>query len=467
MRDFYHLGDGLPENTPCSGTACYAAGGEGSEEPRVYCLGRCFEAPVTTSIGGHTPNFGSIASESIVLEGLLTASNGRLSIDAYRAAGGYLALQEALDRGPDEIILEVKTSRLRGRGGAGFPAGIKWEAVAGSAAPERHIIANADEGDPGAYIDRFLLEYDPHLVIEGMIIAALAVGAEAGHIYLRAEYPGARKVLLRALAEAREAGILGASVLGSGSKFDIELHMGQGSYVCGEETALIASIEGRRPEPWERPPYPIQAGIRGMPTLVNNVETLANIPWIIRHGGEAYAAIGTGESRGTKAVSLNSLFVRPGIYEVDFGTPLSTVVEELGGGIAEGDLLGVMVGGPLAGLVPPHLLDTPLSFEALSEINCSVGHGGVIAFRTNTTIEDLICHVASFVAYESCGKCTPCRTGSSAIAEMKAGATSLTELSEIANVLTETSLCGHGSGFGEFLKSVSRHYPKEVERCFG
>lgn len=479
-RGFYHLRDGLPAGVGCSGSACFAAGGATTgepEEPRIYCLGRCFEGPVTSGRGGSgVPRVDSVASESIVLAGLLGSRHGRPSLDSYRATGGYLALQDALDCQPGDIIAQIKASRLRGRGGAGFPTGSKWEAVAASSASGRYVIANADEGDPGAYIDRFLLERDPHLLIEAMVIAGIAVGANEGIIYLRAEYPDVRKVIVRALEEATGAGILGSSVLGTQHSFTIDVVLGEGSYLCGEETALIRSIEGRRPEPWARPPYPTQSGLNGLPTLVNNVETLASVPWIMRHGGRAFAEIGTQESTGTKSVSLNSRFARPGLYEVDFGTPLSTIVDDLGGGLAEGELLGVMCGGPLAGVVPPKLLSTEFSFEGMREIGCSVGHGGIIAFGTETSIEALISHVASFVAFESCGKCTPCRTGSEIVARAYSGqrpnrlrGSKLTaeEFSGITDTLRLTSLCGHGSGFGEFLKAMQLHYPDEVAACLG
>lgn len=482
-RGFYHLTEGIEAGTPCSGTACFAsganAGGDGSSASRIYCLGRCYEAPVVAGKSSHgLPVVKSISAEPVVLGGLTGETHGRQSLDSYRASGGYQALQEAVEADPGEIIAQIKASRLRGRGGAGFPAGLKWESVAGAGAEEKYVIANADEGDPGAYIDRLLLERDPHLLIEAMAIAAISVGATRGFIYLRTEYPDARTILEKAVAEARSSEILGESVLGSGPAFDIEVLVGQGSYLCGEETALIRSIEGRRPEPWARPPYPTQSGLFGKPTLVSNVETLASIPWIVRHGGGAFAEIGTAESSGTKAVSLNSRFANPGLYEVDFGTPLSVIVDELGGGLAEGELLGVMCGGPLAGLVPPHLLETPFSFEAMREISCSVGHGGIVAFGTETTIPALIAHVASFVAYESCGKCTPCRTGSWEIASSFEGAgrgpagrsrAAITphELASLVEALKSTSLCGHGTGFGEFLSSLEIHFPEEVAACLG
>lgn len=483
-RGFYHLTEGIETGQPCSGTACFASGASGADyrsgESRIYCLGRCYEAPVVADkASGGQLSVKSIATESIVLGGLIDeARRGKPSLDSYRACGGYQALQEVVEANTSEVIAQIKASRLRGRGGAGFLAALKWESVAGADSEEKYVIANADEGDPGAYIDRLLLERDPHLLIEAMAIAALSIGATRGFIYLRAEYPGAKPVLEKAIFEARSAGILGESVLGSGRSFDIEVFTGQGSYLCGEETALIRSIEGRRPEPWARPPYPTQAGLFGKPTLVNNVETLASIPWIVRHGGAAFAEIGTSESTGTKAVSLNSRFANPGLYEVDFGTPLSVIVDELGGGLAEGELLGVMCGGPLAGLVPPHLLETPFSFEGMREISCSVGHGGIVAFGTETTIPALIAHVAAFVAFESCGKCTPCRTGSQEIASCFKDAGRVTgghftatltpdDFTNLVAVLKSTSLCGHGTGFGEFLSSLKIHFPEEVAACLG
>jgi NADH:ubiquinone oxidoreductase subunit F (NADH-binding) len=262
-----------------------------------------------------------------------------------------------------------------------------------------------------------ILERDPHAVLEGMAIAAVSVGAGRGFVYVRREYPAASAALRAAVAEARSAGILGR-LLGRGSSFDIDVVDGQGSYVCGEETALLNALEGRRPEVRSRPPYPADHGLHGAPTVVNNVETLANLGWILRHGGAEYAAMGHGTSRGTKVVSLNSLFRRAGLYEVEFGIPVRAIAEDLGGGIADGTLRRVLIGGPLAGVVPTSLLDAPFAFEDLRDIGASVGHGGVVAFDERTSALELLHHVFRFGAYESCGKCTRCRVGAARVAEL-------------------------------------------------
>jgi NADH:ubiquinone oxidoreductase subunit F (NADH-binding) len=379
------------------------------------------------------------------------------------ARGGYRALEKSRSMSTEAVAREVEASQLRGRGGAGFPTGRKLRAVAAATALEKYVVMNADEGDPGAYIDRILLEDDPHAVLEGLLIAAYAIGATKGFIYLRREYPDARPILEGAIAEAREAGVLDGD-------FDVELVVGEGSYVCGEESALLNAIEGRRPFARSRPPYPSQAGLFGRPTLVQNVETLANIAWIVSNGGDAYASLGFSTSRGTKVVSLNSLFHRPGLYEVELGTPVREIVEDLGGGLRSGELRGVLIGGPLAGVLPPRHLDVPFAFEELRELGASVGHGGIVAFDERTSILDLLHHVFSFGAYESCGLCTPCRLGSREIERLSDNSNlgtpwDGTTFERIVCALRETSLCGHGGGLAEFAGSVSRYYREELLEC--
>jgi len=480
VDSFYHLSGCALSGKACQGTACFAArhldpkrwAQATTQEPRVYCLGQCFVGPAVSN-GDAQPKASIHSRHGIVLERL--ARGGARSLQAYTGLGGYRALEQAFTKPREEIIEALETSSLRGRGGAGFPTGQKWRAVARQPSRERFIIANADEGDPGAYIDRFLLEDDPHCLIEGMVLAAYAVGARQGWIYLRKEYPRAEEILRAAIEEARTAGLLGEHVLARDFDFEVEIFVGEGSYVCGEETALIRSIEGRRPEVMARPPYPTEHGLFGKPTLVNNIETLANVPWIVAHGGDAYRALGFSQSRGTKVVSLNSLFVRPGLYEIEFGVTVRQIVEELGGGLRDGAALkGVLLGGPLAGIVPPHLLDTPFGFEELHAIGASVGHGGVVAIDQHTSIPDLVHHVFSFGAYESCGKCTPCRIGSRRVEEMfgnivSAGVTAAGNLSEweqMVAALKRTSLCGHGGGLGEFAESVLRYYRDDLAPCF-
>lgn len=441
------------------------------QDPRIYCLGKCYAAPAADSDASR-PRIEIHASQSVVLTRI--AAGGARTIQFYTAHDGYAALAQALGMAPDAILQAVEHSGLRGRGGAGFPTGKKWRAVLQQSCGEKFVVANADEGDPGAYIDRFIMENDPHALIEALAIAGYTVGASKAYIYLRSEYPGAQLILKQALADARQQGYLGENIFDSRFSFDIELIVGQGSYVCGEETALLNSIEGRRPEVRTRPPYPTEHGLFGKPTLVDNVETLAAIPWIVRHDAEAYRALGFSNSRGTKLVSLNSLFNRPGLYEIEFGMPVRRIVEELGGGLKTGELKGIVIGGPLAGVIPPHLLDTAFGHEELHAIGAAVGHGGVVAFDEHTSIAALIQHIFSFGAYESCGKCTPCRLGSRRIEQIfenvlqggTSSGTAKTEWDEIVTALAQTSLCGLGTGLAEFAQSITWHYAEELKACF-
>jgi NADH:ubiquinone oxidoreductase subunit F (NADH-binding) len=481
IESFYHFSGCDLTGKACQGTACFVArhlnpqrwAQATAQKPRVYCLGQCFAAPsIYNDNGSARPHMEVHSRESVVL-GRLAHGEVR-TLKAYTAQGGYRTLERALAKPREEIIEAIEISGLRGRGGAGFPTGRKWRAVAQQPTPEKFVIANADEGDPGAYIDRFLLEDDPHALLEGMLLAAYAIGARKGWIYLRNEYPRAGEILRNAIAEARSAGLLGERVLGRDFVFDVDLVVGRGSYVCGEETALIRSIEGRRPEVMARPPYPTEHGLFGKPTLMNNVETLVNVPWIVARGGVAYHALGFSQSRGTKVVSLNSVFVRPGLHEIEFGLTVRQIVEELGGGLRDGAIKGVIIGGPLAGTIPPHLLDTPFGFEELHAIGASVGHGGIIAFDEHTSIPELMHHVFSFGAYESCGECTPCRIGSRRIEEIfgrivssgTAPTADFVESQQIMSALKMTSLCGHGGGLGEFADSVLRYYRDALEPCF-
>lgn len=482
VESFYHLPQESVAGTSCQGMACFAARHlnarrwqqAASQTPRVYCLGKCYAAPAS-SADDERPKIYVRSREAIVLDRLVRG--GARTLKEYESRGGYDSLQLALRQSPDDVIRAVEASGLRGRGGAGFPTGIKWRAVS-SQASERFIVANGDEGDPGSYIDRFIMEDDPHCLIEALAIAGYAINARKAYVYIRAEYPDALKSVEAAIGEARGAGVLSANdrrpKRNSAFHFDIEVAVGRGSYVCGEETALLNSIEGKRPEVRVRPPYPTERGLFGRPTLVDNVETLATVPWIVKHGGDAYRAIGFSRSRGTKVLSLNSLFNRPGLYELEFGKTLREIVFDMGGGLKTGDVKGVIVGGPLAGIIPPSLLDTPLGFEEMHAIGASVGHGGVVAFDSNTSIAELMHHVFSFGSYESCGKCTPCRLGTSEVERMfrdclrgtgvkrdRRGA-----LDGLIDALELTSLCGHGSGLAEFARSVMRYYPEELSTCF-
>lgn len=474
LESYYHLPGGLPD-AACSGTACFVArhlnphlwAKAAQGETRVHCLGKCYHAPSCTA-DRLRPRFYVDAPVPILLERLVHGP--ARSLHEYTQRSGYQGLEKAFALSPLEVLNQVERSGLRGRGGAGFPTGKKWRIAAEKPALEKFIVANADEGDPGAFIDRFLLEDDPHCLIEAMIIAGYAVGARKGFIYLRAEYPDAFVILKRAIEQAGQAGLLGSS---SKFKFQVELVQGKGSYNAGEETALLNALVRRRPVGMPRPPYAVESGLHNCPTVINNVETLANIPWILRHGGEAYDRFGFSRSRGTKLLSLNSLFNFPGLYEVQFGIPVRRIVEDLGGGLKEGELKGLMIGGPLTGVIPPWLFETKFGFEELESIGAAAGHGGVIAFDEHTSIPELIEHIFSFGAFESCGKCIPCRLGVRSIQQMFQRVARLPgskaeerEFHEIIAALRLTSLCGFGTGLAQLAQSLVRYYPKEIAACF-
>jgi NADH:ubiquinone oxidoreductase subunit F (NADH-binding) len=415
---------------------------------------------------------GLCCRQPIVLERI--AAGGAHEWGEYQRVGGGAALSAALRLGPQGVIRELKASELRGRGGAGFPTGVKWRVAREQIGGEKYVVANVDEGDPGAYIDRFIVEDDPFCLIEGLVIAAYAIGAAKGWIYVRAEYPNAVRMLSRALAEARDVGLLGPKVFESDFTFDVELVVGSGGYICGEETALLNAIEDKRPIVRPRPPFVAQRGLWGKPTVVNNAETLANVPWILRYGGPAYASTGVPGSRGTKVVSLNSLFRRPGLYEIDFGMPLRELVDSVGGGLRDGELKGLIIGGPLAGVVSTTQLETRFGFEELQAIGACVGHGGVIAFDEHTSVAELVHHVFSFAAYESCGNCTPCRLGAPRVEQIfrhivageRGTAAEEAEWRDIVAALKYASLCGLGVGLAEFAESILTKYARELRQCF-
>ena len=373
-----------------------------------------------------------------------------LSLDHYRAHDGGLGLEHALTMTPTAIVEAVTASGLRGRGGAAFPTGVKWQTVLAQPSGPKYIACNADEGDSGTFADRMLMEGDPFSLIEGMVIAGLAVGATQGYIYLRIEYPHARATLDAAIATAYAGGLLGA--LPGGRRFDLEVRLGAGAYICGEETSMLESLEGKRGEVRSRPPLPAVSGLFGQPTVVNNVLSLATVPGILAHGAEAYQALGTGRSRGTLAVQLGGNVRRGGLFEVPFGMPLRALIEDIGGGTASGrPVRAVQVGGPLGAFLPIAQLDTPLDYEAFTAIGALLGHGGVVVFDDTVDMAAMAARALRFCADESCGKCTPCRIGSTrgaeALARLRAGEApehQLALVEELCHTLQYGSLCGLG-----------------------
>jgi len=394
------------------------------------------------------------------------------SIEDYLARGGYEAARMALsEKSPEWIIEHVTDSGIRGRGGAGFPTGVKWKFAAQSKSDVKYLICNADEGDPGAFMDCSILEGDPHAVIEGMVIGSYAIGAHEGYVYVRAEYPLAVKRLTQAVADAEARGFLGKDVFGTGWDFELHLKLGAGAFVCGEETALIASIEGKRGMPRTRPPYPAVSGLWGKPTNINNVETYANVPWIIANGAEAYAAYGIDTCRGTKAFSLAGKVVNGGLAEVPMGSTLRHVIFDVGGGIKDGkQFKAVQLGGPSGGCVPASLLDTPVDYESLAATGAIVGSGGMVVVDEDTCMVDLARFFLDFTQKESCGKCVPCRLGTKRMLEVldriiegdgREGDIELLE--ELGHYIIEGSLCALGGTAPNPVLTTIKYFRSEYE----
>jgi NADH-quinone oxidoreductase subunit F len=518
----------------CRGTSCFATSGESHvawlEEALgvrldetsadgsvslegVYCLGFCNAGPAVEVEGrvyagltresaralardlvkdpagsggmpladlSHVPCFEAHGGPAIVLERLAAgADSTRLDVaEKHHAWEGFA--RTLTGKTPDDVIAEVERSQLRGRGGAGFPTATKWKLAAGHSrkAKEAFVVCNADEGDPGSYIDKYLMEKDPFAVLEGIAIAGYAISATRGFIYVRSEYPRSVPALKQAILDARAAGWLGKNIRGSQFSFDIDVVEGAGSYVCGEETALLRSLEGLRGMVTARPPFPAEKGLFERPTIVNNVETLANLGWIMRNGGDAYAAMGTGKSRGTKVISINERFVRPGMYEVPFGTPLREVLVKHGGGMRTGrPIKAVQVGGPLGGILPDSLLDTPLGFDELDAVGGLLGHGGVVAWDDSVDVRDIAIHLFEFCDAESCGKCFPCRIGGrrgwELLKRMRNG-TDQAQISADAALLVDLcetmklgSLCAHGGAIPIPIASLLTHFTEEMTRPTG
>jgi NADH:ubiquinone oxidoreductase subunit F (NADH-binding)/NADH:ubiquinone oxidoreductase subunit E len=477
----------------CAGASCFGAthGGhahaartavEDASVEHVYCLGYCYASP--SALDGETAHAGANLVEQ--LAGREPRTDPRIPF--ADTTGDPVVLARLLAKGPPawsvwervvgepdgaaRVLREVAASGLRGRGGAGFPAARKWELARAARVPgPRYIVANGDEGDPGSFADRLLMERDPHGVLEGVALAALASGAERGYVYVRSEYPAARDALRAAVHEARAAGHLGPDVHGSGFDLELEVFEGAGSYVAGEETALLHSMEGLRGGAAARPPFPAgRGGLYGSPTVVNNVETLSALQWIVERGGEAYAARGTERSRGTKLVCLNVAFSRPGVYEVEFGHPLETICLELGGGLRDGHTLrSLQVGGPLGGFLGPDELDLPFSIEGLRERGVELGHGSLVAFDERVSGPELLLHVWRFADDENCGTCSPCRIGSrrglelaERVARGRAEQGDRVLLDELLETMETASLCGFGQGVPAPVRGILRIYGDEL-----
>lgn len=390
-----------------------------------------------------------------------------LSVASYRAHGGLVGLERALQMAPQAIVDEVTESGLRGRGGAAFPTGIKWQTVLNTGAAQKYIVCNADEGDSGTYSDRMLMEGDPMSLLEGMIIAGLAVGATLGYIYLREEYPRARRMLQQAIAALREAGYLGQDLGGSGHRFDIELRIGAGAYICGEETALLESLEGRRGMVRVKPPLPAIQGLFGQPTVVNNVISLATVPVILERGAAFYRDFGMGRSRGTLPFQLAGNIARGGLVELAFGATLRELLYDFGGGSRSGrQLRAVQVGGPLGAYLPEGQWDAPLDYETFAAMGAMLGHGGIVAFDDTVDLRQQARFAMEFCALESCGKCTPCRIGSTrgveVIDQLDADPEgNLALLEELCETMTDGSLCAMGGMTPFPVLSAVRHFPED------
>jgi bidirectional [NiFe] hydrogenase diaphorase subunit len=462
----------------------------------VGCLGLCAEGPLVSTSGGVLYQKVEAADASAILDSLdgqpvsnlvcptnvpffqrqkkiVLENSGVIDperIEDYIAVEGYSALIKALtEMTQREVIDQVTRSGLRGRGGAGYPTGLKWSTVSKSVGTKKYVICNGDEGDPGAFMDRSVLESDPHRVLEGMLIAAYAVGASEGFIYVRAEYPLAVKRLRTAIRQAERVGLLGSDICGTRFSFRVDVRLGAGAFVCGEETALIASVEGKRGTPRPRPPYPAMEGLFGEPTLINNVETFANIAPIIRKGGEWYAQIGTEKSKGTKVFALAGRVQNTGLVEVPMGISLREIVFEIGGGIPEGrKFKAVQTGGPSGGCLPSDCLDMAVDYESLAKAGSIMGSGGMIVMDESSCMVDVAKYFMDFCMTESCGKCIPCRVGTyqmhrilTAIGNMSATQKDLEMLRELCDLLKHTSLCGLGQSAPNPVVSTLRSFAEE------
>lgn len=477
----------------CNGSACLCAGTQDALKDNIEkhvsadkighmtCLGRCHENGAFNYNGENYSNLKASEIADLFSEKVFSKKDkytvGHVGTPVLTKEWGstddiYAILKSTLKQSRDEVLTEIVTANVRGRGGAGFPMGFKLEGCKNEKSDRKFIVCNADEGDPGAYTDRYLLEERPHLVLMGMIIAGYVVGAEWGVVYIRGEYPESVTVIQNAVQEILNAGYLGDDILGSGFNFHFKVIKAQGAYICGEETALLSSIEGQRPEVRIRPPYPTQQGLFNLPTVVNNVETLAAIPFVMKHGGDHYRKIGTAKSSGTKLMSLDSSFKNPGVYEVEMGTPLKTVLNDLGGGFAK-KIKALHIGGPLCGLVPVWMVDDlTVDFESFNQHNFLLGHASVVGIPENFPMVQYLEHLFEFTAAESCGKCFPCRLGSVRGQELlnKAQNEDYKISRELFDDLVETlekgSLCALGGGLPLPVKNALEHFEGELSEYF-
>ncbi|MCO6451785.1 MAG: NAD(P)H-dependent oxidoreductase subunit E [Caldilineales bacterium] len=426
------------------------------------------EPPARNILPGDIPFFSKQKKVALAYSGDVDPER----LESYVGRGGYSALGHALrEMSPEDVCEAIRLSGLRGRGGAGYPTGLKWNLVRKSPGEKKFVIANGDEGDPGAYMDRTLMESDPHRVLEGMAIAGYAVGAEQGYLYVRGEYPVAAKRLERAIRTSERRGLLGSRILDSGFNFRIDIRIGAGAFVCGEETALMASIMGKRGQPVPRPPYPAQSGLWGCPTLINNVETFGNIAAIISNGAEWYSEIGASKSKGTKIFALAGKVENTGLIEVPMGITLREIVYDIGGGIPDNrDFKAAQTGGPSGGCIPADFLDTPVDYESLRELGSIMGSGGLIVMDDQSCMVDVAKFFMEFCMDESCGKCVPCRVGTvqmyrilDRITNGSATMADLHTLEELCQLLAETSLCGLGASAPNPVVSTLRYFRHEYE----
>jgi len=472
----------------CNGSACLVAGTQDTVTEKLSskfsedeigdmcCMGRCHENSAF-NVKGNNYSGAAIDNLDKILDSDIDGTEkynvdanveNRVLTGAPLDAHSFKELFVKADTmGLGKVLEEIKKADVRGRGGAGFPMGFKWESCKKTPSDQKFIVCNADEGDPGAYSDRYLLEVQPYSVLFGIMMAGLVVGADRGVVYLRAEYPEAIKITQKAIDELTKIEMNGSNIGGTNFNFTFKIIEGAGAYVCGEETALLSSIEGQRPEVRVRPPYPTQVGLFGKPTIVNNVETLASVPWILENGGAAYAALGTDKSTGTKLVCLDSFFNKPGMYEIEMGTPLSTILEEFGGGF-KSEVKALHIGGPLGGIVPVHkIADLTLDFESFQAEGFLLGHAGVVSIPQEFSMLKYIEHLFEFTAVESCGKCFPCSIGSVRGKEMFADAQNGKPINqELLDDLLETmeigSLCALGGGLPLGVKNALQYFKEEI-----